>query len=437
MFLRFSIQNFKTFHQTAVLSLVASNYDKRSRELENVHSDVQFGFRLLKSAVVFGANASGKSVLFEALAFMKYFVVSGSVKSQKGDKIGVVPFRLNEESEKAATEFEVMFIYNSVLFRYGFEVDSERVVSEWLYYKPKTKEVELFYRHGDVVAVHPRNFQKGRMLIREGLLRDNALLLSGSAQFNDALSICVVEWFRSLNIVSGLDEAHCHRRTLQKLADPNQKEKILELLKAADLGIEDIQLKNAEWEKSAKEQPTKLNWENYVQEVNDGGEDFGEEVQTAHTKFNQNRSGVGVVHFSLAADESAGTRKFFALSGPILDALENGFTLCVDELDSKLHPNLVEKLVLLFNSTTFNKKGAQLIFNCHTTNLLSSGILRRDQIWFTEKNNLGQARLFSLSDFKTDSVRKTDSFEQNYIRGKYGALPYLGFFDFPETFFLK
>ena len=128
-------------------------------------------------------------------------------------------------------------------------------------------------------------------------------------------------------------------------------------------------------------------------------------------------------------DESSGTRKFFALTGPILDVIENGYTLIVDELDSKLHPNLVCKIVSLFNSAELNKKNAQLIFNTHDTNLLSSGLFRRDQIWFTDKNKFGEAKIYSLADFKSDEVRKTESFEENYIKGKYGAIPYLGFFN--------
>jgi AAA15 family ATPase/GTPase len=112
-----------------------------------------------------------------------------------------------------------------------------------------------------------------------------------------------------------------------------------------------------------------------------------------------------------------------------LDCLENGYTLIVDELDSKLHPNLVEKIVSFFNSKELNPNNAQLIFNTHDTNLLNSGLFRRDQIWFTEKNKFGEASLFSLADFKTDKVRKNEDFEENYIRGKYGAVPYLGLFD--------
>lgn len=157
--------------------------------------------------------------------------------------------------------------------------------------------------------------------------------------------------------------------------------------------------------------------------------EFLSDVLTTHKKYDDNNNLVGKVNLSLDDDESFGTRKFFALTGPVLDSLENGHTLVIDELDSKLHPNLVCKIVSLFNSKEKNPKNAQLLFNTHDTNLLSSGLFRRDQVWFTEKNKFGEGKLYSLADFKSEDVRKNDPFEDNYIRGKYGAVPYLGYFD--------
>ena len=167
MLLQFSIRNFRTFKEKVSLSLVASNYDKDTREFENVYNDTISNLRLLKSAVIYGANASGKSKLFEALGFMKYFVISSSKESQKGDEIDVEPFKLSSETENSPSEFEVIFTHNNVMFRYGFEVDKKSVISEWLYYKPKTKEIELFYREGENFETHSRNFTKGKTVIKE------------------------------------------------------------------------------------------------------------------------------------------------------------------------------------------------------------------------------------------------------------------------------
>lgn len=428
MLLQFSVKNFKTFKEKASLNLVASNYDKDTREIDNVFYDKKFDNRLLKSAVVYGANASGKSKFFEALNFMKYFVISSSKDSQKGDEIDTEPFKLSSETEHSPSEFEVVFTHNDVMFRYGFEVDKNNVISEWLYYKPKTKEIELFYREGDNFETHSRNFTKGKTVIKEGLVRNNALLLSVSAQFNDKTCIDVMDWFKELKTISGLNESGYRGFTLSKTDDPNQKIKILKLLKAADLGIQDINLEKIDVANLPKDMPKELK-DKITKEVNDDKKEILTDVLTSHKKFDSNKKEIDVVDFSLYNDESSGTRKFFALTGPILDVIENGYTLIVDELDSKLHPNLVCEIVSLFNSAELNKKNAQLIFNTHDTNLLSSGLFRRDQIWFTDKNKFGEAKIYSLADFKSDEVRKTESFEENYIKGKYGAIPYLGFFN--------
>lgn len=432
MLLQFSIKNFRTFKDKATLSLVASNYDKDRREADNIILEKKYNLRLLKSAVVYGANASGKSKLFEALMFMRHFVITSSKDSQKGDEIDVEPFALNSESQNLPSEFEVVFIHENTIFRYGFEVTRNKVLAEWLYYKPKTKEIELFYREDDSFDTHDRNFAKGKTIVKEGLVRDNALLISVSAQFNDSVSISLINWFKKLKTISGLNETGYQGFTMSRTEDMAHKEKILDLLKAADLGIEDIRLKKLEIDKLPKEMPKELR-DQVIKDVNEENAEFVLDVLTTHRIYDSNRKPVDKKSLSLDEDESSGTRKFFALSGPILDVLENGYTLVIDELDSKLHPNLVCKIVSLFNSKTFNKINAQLIFNTHDTNLLSSGLFRRDQIWFTEKNKFGEAKLFSLADFKSDEVRKTESFEENYIRGKYGAIPFLGFFDSLDT----
>lgn len=428
MLIQFSIKNFKTFKDKSVLSLIASNYDKETRELENIVSDKLFGIRILKSAVIYGANASGKSKLLDAFAFMRYLVINSSKESQKGETIDVEPFRLSTETENEPSEFEIIFIHNNILYRYGFEATTERIVSEWLFHKPKTKEVELFYREGSVITPHERSFTKGSRVAKEGLVRDNALFISVAAQFNETKAINVIDWFKRFKAISGLRESGYQGFTMGKTEDPEHKRKILELLKAADFGIQDIELQKLDVNSLPNGMPKELK-DKIIKEVREEKTEYISDVLTVHKKYNAELKAVEKISLSLEHDESSGTKKFFALTGPILDVLENGYTLVVDELDSKLHPNLVCKIVSLFNSKEFNTKNAQLIFNTHDSNLLSSGLFRRDQIWFTNKNKYGEANLYSLADFKSDEVRKTDSFEDNYIRGKYGAVPYLGFFD--------
>ncbi|MBD0823478.1 AAA family ATPase [Aestuariibaculum marinum] len=428
MILQFSIKNYRTFKEKAVLSLIASNYDKDTRENENIAYNEKFGLRLLKNAVIYGANASGKSKLLDAFGFMRHYVLTSSKESQKGDEIDVFPFRLNSATEKEPSEFEIIFIYKDTLYRYGFEVTRKKVISEWLYYKPKTKEIELFYREDNKFDTHPRSFTKGKTVIKEGLVRDNALLLSVAAQFNDKTSINVLDWFERLKTISGLNESGYRGFTMSKTEDPVHKAKILDLLKAADLGIRDINLQKLDIDKLPKDLPKELR-DKILREMHEEKAEFISDVLTTHKKYDINGRSIDNVNFSLDDDESSGTRKFFALTGPILDVIENGYTLVVDELDSKLHPNLVCKIVSLFNSKELNPKNAQLIFNTHDTNLLSAGLFRRDQIWFTDKNKFGEAKLYSLGDFKSDEVKKNEPYEENYIRGKYGAIPFLGFFE--------
>ncbi len=428
MLLQFSVKNFRTFKDTATLSLVASNYDKETREFDNVRYDENRNLRLLKSAVVFGANASGKSKLIDAFRFMRHFVLTSSKEGQKGDKIEVYPFSLSVETENEPSAFEIIFLHKDIIYRYGFEATKQSISSEWLYYKPKTKEVELFYREGKTIDFHDRKFTKGKTVVKEGLVRDNALLISVAAQFNDITSIEVLEWFDHLKTLSGLNESGYRGYTMGKTEDPIHKKKILNLLKAADLGIRDINLQRLDIDKLPSDMPKDLK-EKIIREISEENAEFVSDILTTHQKYDYTKKPIGNVNFSLDDDESSGTQKFFALTGPVLDVIENGFVLVVDELDSKLHPNLVCRLVSLFNSTELNPKNAQLIFNTHDTNLLNSGLFRRDQVWFTEKNKFGEARLYSLADFKSDEVRKSEPFEENYVRGKYGAVPFLGLFD--------
>jgi len=428
MIIQFSLKNYKVFKEQATLSFVASNYDKDVREDENVIPISDFKLRLLKSAVVYGANASGKSKLIEGLNFMRNFVIHSAKESQTGEAIDVAPFRLSTESEESSSEFETVFIKNNELFRYGFEVNNKIIVSEWLYHRPHTKEVEIFYREKQNFEIHQRLFKSARMIVKEELVRDNSLLLSVAAQFNIELAKTVLEWFKGVRTISGLSEEGYHGFTMRKTTDTDSKKKILKLIKAADLGIIDISAQKLDLENLPKDMPNQVK-EIIRKKISEENAEFLSDIQTTHKKFDENKKSVGIEEFSLENDESSGTKKFFALTGPVLDALEKGYILAIDEMDSKLHPNLTCKLISMFNSSKSNPRNAQLVFNTHNTNLLDSGLFRRDQIWFTQKDKYGVAKLFSLSDFKSTEVRKDERFEDNYIRGKYGAIPYLDYFN--------
>lgn len=433
MLVQFSVSNFKSFRERSTLSLVASNYDKKVRETENVIPIDNFSFRLLKSAIMYGSNASGKSKFFEAFNFMRSFIRNSATDYTAGDKIPVEPFLLDDVSEKEPSEFEVIFLSNGLRYRYGFELSRERVVSEWLYEKA-TKEIELFYRQGQSISTHQKKYKKARLIAQQGLVRENQLLLSRAVQFNDEISESLYASLNKFRSLSGLDEKGYQGYTMSLLDNKKYKKKILNLLEAADLDIEDLEVEKLDAENLPNDLPKSLK-DLIKKESQDNDRVFLSDVITKRKKYNLESKRIGSVQFSMDEMESSGTRKFFALTGPIIDTLENGNTLFVDELDSKLHPNLIEKITGLFNSKVLNPFNAQLIFNTHNTNLLDSGLLRRDQVWFVEKNNCGVSSLYSLSDFK--KIRKNEALESNYLRGKYGAIPYLNYFNSLESNFLE
>ncbi len=426
MLVQVTVRNFKVFRSEAKLTLFASNYDKSTREQENVFEVPKFGFRLLKSAVVYGANASGKTKLIDAVHFVKEFVLNSSKESQQGEKIDTEPFRLNMASASEPSMFEIVFIYEDEMYRYGFEVTQQEVVSEWLYHRPNTKEVEIFSRDRQNFDVHARSFKKGNLLVKENMVRKNALMISVAAQFNDKLAQKVLAWFENFHQLSGLHEGGYVGYSMGRIQD--SKNKILSLLKEADIGIEDISLKKMDSGNLPESMPEKLK-EIIRKKIDEDKSEFFEGVKTFHKIYDENNFESGLEEFSLDEDESSGTIKFFALIGPILSALETGGVLFMDEIDSKLHPNLVCKLIALFHSVWSNPRNAQLIFNTHNTNLLSAEIFRRDQIWFVEKDRFGAASFYSLASFKTDEGgRKTDNFEEKYLQGRYGGVPVLGDF---------
>ncbi len=426
MLIQFTVGNYRTFKEKATLSLLASNYDKDTRAAENIFTDEKFNLRLLKSAIIYGANASGKSKFIEAISFMRWMVLNSFRSIQVGEKIDVHPFALQSEFESGPCYFEIVFLKDDKQFRYGFEVNAQEIISEWLYVRGKKKEVIIFERNGKENNFHPEHFKVGKTLQNQELLRDNALLLSSAAQSNNKIVTVIINWFKNLGIISGLREEDYEGFTALHTIKPENKGAILEFLKAADLNINDISLKRLDInELSADAQ--KVVREELIKNSHDGKGEIFSDVLMKHKKYDKNRKLIGTVDFSMEEDESSGTRKFFALAGPIFDSLQNAHTLIVDELDSKLHPNLVCKIAQMFNSSTANHLNAQLIFNTHDTNLLNSGIFRRDQIWFTEKDRFGAAKLYSLSDI--NDVRKSVKYEDSYVQGRYGAIPYLGYFD--------
>lgn len=399
MIIQFSVSNYKLFHDKATLSMVASDYKDHCFLGENVFLPKGEKKPLVRSAVVYGANASGKSKLLEALVFMRQYAISSSKDGQKGDRIAVEPFRLGDNQDDFS-EFEVLFVKNGIRYRYGFEVSSTKVNAEWLYIKPKTREMEIFYREGKHISTHAKRFTKGNVVVKEGLLRDNALLLSVAAQFNDAVCRDVLDWFQQIEVIRDIRSRQFRQNAIDKIKTNAGKTDFLHFLRKADMGISDMFIVPLEEGKQARE---------------------SSEVMTVRKIFTEQGEEKKAV-FSLNKDESEGTKKYFYLLGPVVDALNKGTVLLVDELDAKLHPHLVTMVVNLFHDKETNPNNAQLIFNTHSTHILHEGLFRPDQVWFTEKNHRGEARLYSLAEFK---LTQANDYADRYLQGKFGAIPCL------------
>ena len=426
MLLQFTVKNYKVFGDEVKLNMIASADD--TLESENIITLPKFNLRVLKSAVVYGANASGKTKLVEAMAFMKHFILT-SAETQSSRKIDTIPFRLNTATENAPSFFEIVFILENEMYRYGFEATAEKVVSEWLFHRPKTKEISVFFRQEQVFDIH-KSF-KVKDLIDKNRIKTNTLLLSKADTENDELAKKMIKYFTIFNIISGLEDDNLMGFMIQDLKEFGKKSQIMDLLKFADIGIEDVVPNVLNIDNLPQDLPKSIrdSLKKMLEDTNNETSEIYSGVNTFHSKYDEHHNFVATVQFSMQEDESAGTQKYFAFLGLILNTLAHGKTLVIDELDAKLHPNLVHKIIEIFNSKSSNPNNAQLIFNTHDTNLLSCGLFRRDQIWFIEKNRYGSAHLYSLASFKTNKVRKGDNFEKNYIEGRYGAIPYLGNFD--------
>lgn len=422
MLVQFSVKNFMSFREEAVLSMWAAKIRSKDKGLDAKSAfDAGFGIKLLKTAVIYGANASGKSNIFKAMRFMKTLAINSSKESQKDEEIEVSPFLLNTLSINQPSEFSVIFIHNEKMYEYSFAASKTRIEFEQLKIKSKEDEREqvLFSRHGETIEV-TENFPEGDGL--EKRTRDNALFLSVCANFDGDISSEVISWFRRVKIINGLKDMGMMPFTSEKIKEAESNQKILRLLEAFDIGITNIKVTEISedsippefkvFQKAFKGLPGK------IQYGNPAGRIF-----TEHNVFDESGKAAGVVDFNIETNESEGTQKLIALSGPLIDALENSLILFLDELDARLHPLLSLQILKLFNCNQKNANNAQLIAATHSTNLLDKDVIRRDQIWLTSKNIIGESTLTSLIEYK---VRNDASYEKDYLSGKYGAIPFIG-----------
>ncbi|MDK9720015.1 MAG: ATP-binding protein [Rhodospirillales bacterium] len=411
MLVEFRVSNFRSLRHEQVLSLVASK-DKTLQDTHTLSTGLKAAPSLLRSVVIYGANASGKSNLIKALQYMRGVVVESATVVQPGQTYSVQPFRLNTESAKGPAEFEITFILDGVRYQYGFAMTSQRIISEHLLVYKAFKPQRWFERHFDAEADKDiYDFGpglKGPKNLWEGATRANALFLSMAVQLNSEALRPVFNW-----IVNGLvifnELAPLNQQvSIQQLQQTEGRKQICEFLTAADISIADIEVIT----RKVRGQAVHFDLAAGKTEVR------SEEVEEHQLKFSHVTEQGNAV-FDLM-DESNGTRNLLFLTGPVLDILSRGQTLVIDELDTSLHTLLVRELVQLFHRLGAN---AQLIFTTHDTSLLDApDLFRRDQVWFVEKDRDQASSLVSLSEF---SPRKNEALERGYLMGRYGGVPFL------------
>lgn len=412
MLVEFRVKNFRSFQEEQVLSMVASADQSLS---ENTTPVSALGKRkVLRSAVVYGANAAGKSNLLKAVRFARHFILIGTDKRPDAH-ITVQPFRFDHSSREAVSEFEFTFIHEGVRYQYGFTLDQQRVHEEWLFAYPK-KHPQKWVERSPAATGSEWYFGsqlKGEKMKLVPLTRENVLFLSVAANFAHKQLSNVYKWFSQHLWVVDADDSSDFLVQLtaqQVMAKELSYTRVKDFLKLADLGIIDFSLEERTQEELARDFPEELRPLTRTNRQYD--------IHLHHRAKNAMERGIPLA----LTDESYGTRRLFALGAPWLKGLQAGITLFVDELDSSIHSILVRELISMFHDAKLNPEGAQLIFNTQDISLLDLSLFRRDQIWLVEKEQTGASILYPLLDF---SPRKDESLENGYLQGRYGAIPFI------------
>lgn len=414
MLINFSFGNFRSFRAVKSLRMEAVQIKELSDSI--IERD---GFRLLPTAVLYGANSSGKTNVIMALGLFRN-IVDKNIKLNPGEDLVYDPFLLDDCSKDEPTTFEIQCLFEGAVYRYGFEYTKNTIISEWLYEKkigPGAKEHYLFRRERQTFSVSATYFSEGKG--KESSTTENRLFLSLVAQLNGRIAQKLIKQLRDYNAISGLKDDGYERLMIDMLKKHLRGcDEAIDFFRRLDLGFTNIEIEERDIPNDLKETLATLpiisnDKFNNAKVI---------ETLTTHNVYDAEGKVINTVRFDADDKESNGTNKVITLSGPIFDTLLGGKVLFVDELDSKLHPMMTRAIVRLFMDKETNPHGAQLVFTTHDTHLLDTKYLRRDQVWFTEKDPTEASDLYSLLDFK---VRNDRDIENDYINGRYGAIPFI------------
>lgn len=414
MLIEFRVTNYKSIREEQVFSLVASNSDRKNCTENVIEQEIpgMKGVRFLKGAAIYGANASGKSSFMQALEYMKEFVTESATGRKPDQPTGRKPFLLDEQSRQQPSRFEVTFVHAGIRYQYGFAVMDNAVTEEFLTAYPKGAPQSWFLREQGKQSDWPASsYFKGHTGLQEKT-RSNALYLSVGAQWNHPQLTPVYHWFTDSLQSLHLTCDHDLRPTFSMIkyaSDPVVRRQMDAFLNSADFGINRLEFDDT------PKQSGVMNGE-----VGANGESRGEMREFTPKGFEHIVDGKPYLIAPL--EESSGTRRFFAMAAPWIDILRYGRTVFIDELETSLHPVLVRGLLEQLFSEKKNPNGAQVVFTTHNATLLDQTLIRRDQVWFTEKDDTGATHIYPLTDY---SPRSGEALAKGYLAGRYGAIPFL------------
>lgn len=411
MLIQFSFKNFKSFRDEATLDLSAAKMTEFSDRVVSEGND-----KILPMAAIYGANASGKSNIYNAFGYMVDYVIESfkyGDEEEKFEEYRPTPFLFDSVSNEAESSFEVYFTIPGdkaeKTYNYGFCVDRHGVTEEWLNVKAKTarKYASVFYRSTEEDTLDLSGLPKSSRDNIQIALEKQVLIISLGAKLKVNKCKDIRDWFMANEFADFGDpftNFFLSRRLPKGFVDDDSvQKKVIEYFASFDEHIKNFEIEKLPHDADSKEETYK--------------------ISSLHKKIDSDT--FAAIPLSM---ESAGTLKMFALYPELQDVLEKGSVFFIDELNARLHPLLVRNFLLTFLNPEINTRHAQLIFTTHDTWQLSNQLLRRDEVWFTEKDEQGISKLYSLADFVDESgarIRKDESYEKNYLIGKYGAIPTL------------
>lgn len=423
MLLQFSVENFRSFKERAVLSMEALKRDTSHAD----HMVAVGKERLLKTAVIFGANSAGKSNFFLALT-AAILALRQSNDRQMGAPIPMMmPFKFSEETIKKPSSFEFVFLAEGKKYVYGFSATRERVTKEYLYVYNSPRPSTIFERDSQSETEYKFTNSSIRKILQPltGRNTPNKLFLATATSWNAEVTRAPFLWFQQgIDTYSNNYESLVPKdfSMLEQDADNKLKQFIRGILRKADINIEnyDFESQNESAEKFLERLPPQVRSVIPAEIVNSPHKTFS--IRTVHTVKEPGKE-EKIFQMDLMSEESQGTKNIFMLSPVLYEAFHKGKIICVDEFDASLHPLLVSFLIGLFNNPDINTANAQLIISSHTTTLLARHLSRDDEIYFVDKNNeTGESELYSLDDFST---RRNLDIRKAYLLGRFGAIPYI------------